>query len=375
MIRNLIRYTATPGILMLMMFAATIPSGVAASQTPEAASVAPPVALVGSTVPTGNFELTLQLAEGSNESILRVDLAVTNTSTTPVDIEALTPTIEVYDRASRPWPAELVEGTYETTVVPQGGEFILEITATNTNVLAYNGPVFVRVGNLPDSDLTTFTVWYQNGVALVPESVPTNPLKDTQHPVGSDQTGTVARTQVPVVLNIDTMMPTLDELPEGLWTVNQGKLNQSAIASTFTDPAMADWFLNEWGWQENAHVYLEGAPTVDGITYVDIGIHRFNNEESALLAMDYYVLGRAEVMGMWEVDDPEFGVFGRTITNGVDTTAYMVIDNVVIRVSVAGSNPSPFATQIRQVVHNKANAQMSVSDALVLALNPWRDER
>ena len=366
----------------MFMLAGGMTPSLFTAQSSEDVSSAPAshdVVLAETAAATTNSEMTLQLPEGSTQSSLQINLLVKNTSPDVFQIDEIQPDLEIYDRASMSWSIEAVVLQYEAAPIIENTAFRLDLTVTNPGIFAYNGPIFLRVHSLLDQDLTVFALQFDDGQTSVPTEPPVNPLNETQRSIGIPgqaqaqvQTSSLysvdlsaetdAHPAVPAFsspLNVDAMMPTLGELPAGLWIVNQGKLTQSAIASTFTDPVMADRFMNDWGWQENAHMYLEGAPTADGLIYVDVGLHRFSSETSALLALDYYVAGRAEVMGMWEIDDVEYGNHGRTITNGTDTTAYVVVDSVVARISVAGTDPSPHAIQIRQLVVSKGYGQSS----------------
>lgn len=334
------------------------------------------VVIPGLVVTTENSQMTLQLSTENSQDSIRANLLVTNSSATEFDITGLQPHLEVYDRASKMWPIETVSIHYETALMVTGNSFRIEISASNPNVLEYSGPVFVRVRDVLDSDLTVFGIWFSGGVTSIPDSAPINPLNESQNPIGTAADSSAASIQYvsgssveaadsgPVgPLNIDAMIPPLEDFPSGLWIANQGKLGQATITATFGDPAMADRFLNDWGWQENAFIYLEGSPTNDGISYVDVGIHRFSNVNGAMLAMEYYASSRAELMGMWGIENPDLGDSSMAITNGAETSVYAVIDTVVIRVSIAGSNPSPWATSVAETIVRRGQNQVGLTSA------------
>jgi hypothetical protein len=142
-----------------------------------------------------------------------------------------------------------------------------------------------------------------------------------------------------------------------MWLVEQGTFGAEAITASFSDPATANMFFNQWGWRENAFAYSEGGPTDAGLVYVDIGIHRFADAAGAAQALDYFCDVRQEQMLLADMAIAPIGHQSRAIAGatggGTEASVYVRVDGVVIRVSVLSVGVDPLAeaeTIAREIV-------------------------
>src|SRR5699024_8905901 len=98
--------------------------------------------------------------------------------------------------------------------------------------------------------------------------------------------------------------------PDGLAVKEQGSLGADQITATFSDPAAASRFFNDWGWQENAFAYYEppnGGSSADGLAYVDVGLPRFASADGATQALTYFADVRRDQMGLGDVQIAPLG--------------------------------------------------------------------
>ncbi len=147
------------------------------------------------------------------------------------------------------------------------------------------------------------------------------------------------------------MLPTEDEVPEGLVQVEEGNRTADDITATFPDPDDAAAQFAAWGWEGNAFRVFgapEGtiAPT-DGTTSIDVSIHRFANAAVASEALFYLVNARS-ALGAFEdapvdpMGDLSVALAGQMGGNN-EASIYVQRRDVVIRVTAISPEGDPLA--------------------------------
>lgn len=176
-------------------------------------------------------------------------------------------------------------------------------------------------------------------------------LSDTSLSFGQT-TGVVAPASI-------ASLPDTVAVPDGMVLTNRGSLTADEITATFTDPAMANRYFDEWGWQENQFAYFEavgGGTTGAGLTYVNIGVHRFANVDGATRALNYFCDVRRDQMSLGDVTVTPIGDQSRAISGavqgGTEASVYSRRGPVVIRVSVLsyGDDPMVEAFSVTQTL-------------------------
>lgn len=129
-------------------------------------------------------------------------------------------------------------------------------------------------------------------------------------------------------------------VPEGLVLQESGNLSAEFITSWFIDPDEAMTNFTQWGWQENYYqtfVSASGGPNADGLTYLEIGVHRFADASSADQALAYISDVRQRQLGLSTVTVPNIGdqsqAIGGPTETGFESTVYIRMDNLVLRIT------------------------------------------
>jgi hypothetical protein len=143
------------------------------------------------------------------------------------------------------------------------------------------------------------------------------------------------------------LLPAADAIPAGLVTTDEGARTQETITAGFPDPVDAAGWLDEWGWAGNAfrtYAPPDGPPT-SGLASLEVSLHRFAGDAGARAALPYFARGRAEALGLAEVDvapigDQAAGVAG-TVAGGFEATVYTRNDDLLVRVTAVGAGLNP----------------------------------
>ncbi len=139
-------------------------------------------------------------------------------------------------------------------------------------------------------------------------------------------------------------LPALAALPESLPSLvlrDGGNRGKSQITSTFPDPAEADALFTKWGWS-SSNYEIFSAPTgttgENGVYEVDIGIHQLGGSKQAEEAMQYFMMARANLLGLWPAEVESLGGMSLALTGpsgdgGYEASVYAAIGSQVVRVT------------------------------------------
>ena len=151
----------------------------------------------------------------------------------------------------------------------------------------------------------------------------------------------------------DALLPALANMPPGFVVTADGWRSLSEIADTFLRPAEAERVLTSCGFQINRYRYFGvpagRSPLPSGTTSIQVSLHMFGTSDGALCALAYYADGRAEALGLSLLGFIPAGD-GMIILQGrapdgvsVETTVYLLVGNVLARISVASPSGDPTA--------------------------------
>ncbi len=151
----------------------------------------------------------------------------------------------------------------------------------------------------------------------------------------------------------DLLLPALSDLPPGFVVTADGWRSLSEIADTFLRPGEASQVLSSCGFQINRYRYFGApagrSPLVSGTTSIEVSLHVFATRNGARCALPYYADGRAEALGLRLLGFVPAGD-GMMVLQGrapdgvsIETTVYLLIGNVLARISVASPSGDPTA--------------------------------
>lgn len=152
---------------------------------------------------------------------------------------------------------------------------------------------------------------------------------------------------------VDALLPTLGEVPAGFVITDQGTRSESEIANTFLRPTEAASFLSAQGFVGNVYRYFavqDGDRLAPGrATSIEVSLHLFDGSDGASDALPYYADGRAEAIGLRVVGTFDLGdgavvlQGGAPEGSGVEVTVYMLLGNVLARISTVSPSGDPTA--------------------------------
>jgi hypothetical protein len=166
---------------------------------------------------------------------------------------------------------------------------------------------------------------------------------ETPEPTATPEPDSSEETRAPA--SARSMLPTTGDLPEGFQRTEDDKRAKEAVAASFSNSEEALSLLNEWEWRENAYRTFEipaddgGDP--NGMTYINISIHRFGAEQGAKDALTYFADDVMGTQGLEELDIERIGEQTRALKGAPSganlVVLYIRVDNYLIR--VGGSSP------------------------------------
>jgi hypothetical protein len=140
--------------------------------------------------------------------------------------------------------------------------------------------------------------------------------------------------------SVETLLPTVDELPPGFVQTNQDQLQRADVATALGDEATIDAQLRDMAWRENwfrefAVPPDQSDPAITIVLYVSI--HRFRNIEGAQEALPFFVQKGEELNGYTQVDGNTYGDSSVTMTGtatdgGNVVVIYALKNNILVRV-------------------------------------------
>ena len=151
---------------------------------------------------------------------------------------------------------------------------------------------------------------------------------------------------------VDELLPTLSFLPAGFFVSDEGDRDQNDIAGTFLRPFEADSVLTSCGFQGNVYRYFARdyaySPYPGAATSIEVSLHLFGSAGGATEALPYYADGRAEAIGIrvagyYDVGDGAYVLIGAAPGGGVESTIYMLVGNVLARISAVAPDGDPTA--------------------------------
>jgi hypothetical protein len=165
---------------------------------------------------------------------------------------------------------------------------------------------------------------------------------ETPEPTATEEDAEPEPTRGPA--SARSMLPTTNEMPSGFERTEDDKRSKEAVAASFSNAEDATANLNEWEWRENAYRTFEipdagGDP--NGMSYVNISIHRFGTEQGAKDALTYFADDVIGTQGLEEFDIERIGEQTRALRGAPDganlVVLYIRVDNYLIR--IGGSSP------------------------------------
>ncbi|MDP9370102.1 MAG: hypothetical protein M3Q03_17835 [Chloroflexota bacterium] len=213
------------------------------------------------------------------------------------------------------------------------------------------------------------TIYLRDGAFLIRISA-VAPVGDPTSDAIATAEGLLLQAQVagPLVRSgsVEDLLPTLRELPADFVVADEGRRSQSDIAQTFLRPREAASFLADQDFQTNVYRYFaapEGSSAYPGAaTSVEVSLHLFGSSAQADRALPYYADGRAEalgirVVGAYDIGDGAIMLQGRAPDgSGVEVTVYLLLDNVLARISAVSPDGEPTADALATTLAVAARA-------------------
>lgn len=154
------------------------------------------------------------------------------------------------------------------------------------------------------------------------------------------------------------VLPTEEQVPEGLFMIQDGSRSLEDVTSGFSDPAAATARFTAWGWQRNLirafHTPAGAAPDPNAIDGIYVSVHEFGSPPAAAEALDYSLVVHAEAATtLDEVDAPPLGDDARALYGplpyGNEITLYVQQGTLLIRLSASSPEGDPRAEAIALV--------------------------
>ena len=177
--------------------------------------------------------------------------------------------------------------------------------------------------------------------AADPNATQTAGAATTEESGAADQSNT-ADTSGPALFteSVETLLPTVDELPAGFVQTNQDQLQRADVATALGDEETVDAQLRDMAWRENwfrefAVAPDQSDPAKTVVLYVSI--HRFRNIDGAQQALPFFVQKGEELNGYTQVDGNTYGDSSVTMTGtatdgGNVVVIYALKNNILVRV-------------------------------------------
>jgi hypothetical protein len=166
-----------------------------------------------------------------------------------------------------------------------------------------------------------------------------------QTPVPSATADAAAADPTQKTASARSMLPTTGDLPAGFQRTEDDKRVKEAVAASFADSDEATAFLDEWEWRENAYrtfeIPADAGADPNGMTYINISIHRFGTEQGAKDALTYFADDVISTQGLEEIEVDRIGEQSRALKGAPDganlVVLYVRTGKYLIR--IGGSSP------------------------------------
>ncbi len=177
--------------------------------------------------------------------------------------------------------------------------------------------------------------------AVDPNATQTAGAATTGESGGGDQ-GSTTDNAGPALFteSVETLLPTVDELPAGFVQTNQDQLQRADVATALGDEVTIDAELRDMAWRENwfrefAVAPAQSDPANTIVLYVSI--HRFRTIDGAQQALPFFVQKGEELNGYTQVDGTSYGDSSVTMTGtatdgGNVVVIYALKNNILVRV-------------------------------------------
>lgn len=154
--------------------------------------------------------------------------------------------------------------------------------------------------------------------------------------------------------DIAALLPTQDDVPQGLVPVAGQERTLEEVAQNYSDPAETARRFAEWGWEGNS-VRSFGPPDgralpPEATASVYVSIHRFGSPPAASDALDHSFEDQAATTGGGEVPVEPLGERARALrtatADGNEVTLYVQVREVVVRLTAVSPASDPTADAV-----------------------------
>jgi hypothetical protein len=125
------------------------------------------------------------------------------------------------------------------------------------------------------------------------------------------------------------LVPSEDEVPDGLILTDETELDEEDVAATFSDPEEALAKLEEWGWRRHLQRVFgpaeEGEAGPDGVNFIVVSVHRFDSEDAANEALTYFSDAVIALQGLQPVEVEQLGDESIALTGNPDAANLVVL--------------------------------------------------
>jgi hypothetical protein len=330
------------------------------SPTPEPTPTVDPttpqgtILQVGQTWRVPGASLTISARDSTWERELHVTIAYENASDTRADFAIPDGVIRVYDDQRQTWNLE-TDGFLSDRVILDPGETIRYDLNFVSPAWDYSANVFIAIESFGKIESAKWGVTFDRGrlLTLPPDAVdPT-----TGESIGGGNQASAPSTEAETpgrAARIADMLPTEDDVPQGLVGIEEGKRERSVITSSFPDPADAERRFAEWEWKGS--VYRDFAPPdgttlpTDRTTLLDVSIHRFAGADGAAAALPYFIEARAVLLGLQSISIEPLGDQSRAVAgrygDANEVTVYVQFRSALIRVTAFSLEGDPLADAV-----------------------------
>ena len=166
--------------------------------------------------------------------------------------------------------------------------------------------------------------------------------------------------------SLNVVLPTVEQVPNGLVIISDGDRTLDDVASGFSDPAAAVEQFTGWGWQGNLirafHVANDTSSDPTAIDGIYISVHEFGTPQFAAEAFDYSLDAHAADTNLEEIRVEEQGDYSRALYGempyGNEISLYVQRGNLLIRLSASSpeGDPTVEATGLMQTILNSQPA-------------------
>lgn len=148
---------------------------------------------------------------------------------------------------------------------------------------------------------------------------------------------------------IAVILPTEEQVPNGLVIIEDGERTLSDVTDGFTDPDETSDMFEEWGWERNVirafHTPDDATAHPEEIDGIYISVHEFGSPDAAAEALDYSVDVHLGDTALAERDHEELGETSRVLFGeqpyGDEITIYVQQGNALIRLSASSPEGDP----------------------------------